>query len=205
MAQVITLRTLCSWQDMQTKPGDAQDWFLSPETTELYVVQREGAATVIIPLVSVVYPRPPSSTCLHSEEYIRRSGPKYIGSTYHWAPTSYKKQSACPSPLCSLAHPSSLFWHFPSSSTLCLFVFTDGSRQTEKERGNRRAPSALSQKLISATSLLGMNIHANWVFIDFAQSVVIYIGVEPQCSSQFPRTQDNIYELFDLYNQPFKT
>lgn len=113
-----------------------QDWFLSPEDSCAEVrcnVRRHGAATVIISLLSVVNPRLPSSTCLLSEEYIPRSGPKYIGSTYRWAPTSFKTVSLSLSPGLPHPRPSCLFWHLPPSITGCLFVFTHSSRQTERE------------------------------------------------------------------------
>ena len=44
-----------------------QDCFLSPDTTELWVIWRGGTATVVIPHLCVVYPGLPFSICLHGE------------------------------------------------------------------------------------------------------------------------------------------
>lgn len=92
-----------------------KDGFLiSEEKNKLCILQREGAATAVISLLCVVYPRLPSSTCLHSDEYIL-----YWGRDLNalLLPTAGHQQalklSACPS---FLSHPSCLFWHSPSFS-----------------------------------------------------------------------------------------
>lgn len=132
ISRITILSTLCSRKDVQAKSGrHEKDWFLTPEKTKLCILQREGAATVVSSLLCVVYPRLPSSTCLLSEEYILRSGPKCIGSTYCWAPTSFKTVSLSLSltvlPVCSDTGLLFLFLNHFLCST-----FTDSSRETER-------------------------------------------------------------------------
>lgn len=93
-----------------------QDWFLSPVTTELWMVWREGAATVVIPHLCVAYPRLPLSVCLHSEiVYWGRDLNASILATAECQQAL--KLSACPSSLSSLTNPFYLFRLFPFSTS----------------------------------------------------------------------------------------
>lgn len=147
MKMARTVCTFCSW-----KYGDK-----AMETIELCIVQTYGAATVIISLLSVVYPRLPSSTCLLSEEYIVRSGPIYIDFTDCWVPTSFKTVSLSLSPL--LPHPSflfalTLFFYFHLMS-LCVYW----QWQTDREREGAKE-----------------SVKANWALIDL-QIAITYVEV----------------------------
>lgn len=83
-----------------------QDWFLSPVTTDLCIVWgRCSYSNNFSPLCSS---SPTALQHLSSQlDYILRSGPKYISSTYCWAPTSSETVRLSFFPL--FPHPSSPF------------------------------------------------------------------------------------------------
>lgn len=89
-----------------------RDWFLSPVTTELCIVWgRCCYSNNFSPLCSS---SPTALQHLSSQlDYILRSGPKYISSTYCWAPTSSKTGlSSVPSPIipvCSDTSPLTVY------------------------------------------------------------------------------------------------
>lgn len=94
-----------------------QDWFLSPVTTELCIVWGWCSySNNFSPLCSS------SLTALQhlssQLDYILRSGPKYISSTYCWAPTCSKTVlSSVPSPIIPVCSDTSPLTFYGSALT----------------------------------------------------------------------------------------
>lgn len=94
-----------------------QDWFLSPVTTELCIVW--GWCSYSNNFPPLCSSSPTALQHLSSQlDYIPRSGPKYISSTYCWAPTSSKTVlSSVPSPIIPVCSDTSPLTFYGSALT----------------------------------------------------------------------------------------